>query len=125
MNPNTLKPSDISPQIVRLLPEEFIRKHTVLPIKLDNDRLEVACCENKNNLSVLSEIHLITGFEVKQCLFTEFHIQELIDVLFSVEKNTKQILADMRIKEKKETHALSQSQEITKTRTISTDQPII
>ncbi|MEK9657371.1 MAG: GspE/PulE family protein [bacterium] len=130
MNNQNINPSDISAQIARLLPEEFIRKHKVLPVKLDGEYLEVACCKERNNLSALSEIHLITGLETQERLFSEVHIQELIDTLFSVEKSTKQAIVDMRMQEKKEAKAhlkKREEEEIDEEidSALSTNQPIV
>lgn len=130
MNEYNIDPSEISAQVVRLLPEEFIRKYKVLPVKLDNESLEVACCYERNNLSVLSEIHLITGLETKQRLLSEETIQELIDSLFSVEKSTKQSIVDMRMQEKKDALSYLKDKEAADNDTISstelsTNQPIV
>src|SRR6476469_989223 len=55
---------DIAPETLRSLPAEFVKRHRVLPIKLNNGTIHVAAAE-PGNQKVIDDIRLLTGLEVE------------------------------------------------------------
>jgi type IV pilus assembly protein PilB len=54
---------EVDPEVARLVPEDFARRNLVLPLRRENGHLDVAMSD-PNNLAVLNDIRLITGFAV-------------------------------------------------------------
>ena len=54
---------EVDPEVARLVPEDFARRNLVLPLRRENGNLDVAMSD-PNNLAVLNDIRLITGFAV-------------------------------------------------------------
>ena len=53
----------VDPDVARALPEDFARRHVVIPLRRDNGHIAVAMSDPSNTV-VLNEIRLITGFPV-------------------------------------------------------------
>jgi type IV pilus assembly protein PilB len=58
-----LQDGDVDPEIARSLPEDFARRHVVIPLRRDNGHLAVAMGD-PSNLPVMNDIRLITGLPV-------------------------------------------------------------
>ncbi len=58
-----LKHGEVDAEVARLLPEEFARRHLLLPLSLDDGRLAVAMSD-PSNLPLINDLRLITGLEV-------------------------------------------------------------
>ena len=58
-----LKHGTVDPDVARLIPEEFARRHVVLPLGRQDGNLDVAMSD-PSNLPLLNDIRLITGLEV-------------------------------------------------------------
>ncbi|MFC1782145.1 GspE/PulE family protein [Planctomycetota bacterium] len=86
---------ELSPHIVRVLPESLVVQHKVIAVKLEADTLYVAMVDPWN-LSALDEINLVTGFNVKQVVATKHEITQVINKHYGVEQTTKQELVDAK-----------------------------
>ena len=58
-----LKHAEVDPDIARLLPEDFARRHLVLPMRRDNGHLAVAMSD-PSNLVLVNDIRLMTGIPI-------------------------------------------------------------
>jgi len=58
-----LKNGEVDPEIARLVPEDFARRHLVLPLGRQNGHIAVAMSDPAN-LPLLNDIRLITGLNV-------------------------------------------------------------
>jgi type IV pilus assembly protein PilB len=58
-----LKHAEIDARVARLVPEDFARRHLVLPLSQEDGHLAVAMSD-PSNLTVLNDLRLITGFAV-------------------------------------------------------------
>jgi len=58
-----LKHGEVDPEVVRLLPEDFARRHLLLPLGRQNGHLAVAMSD-PSNVPLINDIRLITGLEV-------------------------------------------------------------
>lgn len=86
----------LSPQVLRMLPEDVIRRYKVLPIKLEGNILEVAMVD-PDNLEALDEMKLLTGCKISPIQASENQLVATIEKHFRVEESTKQALIDMRM----------------------------
>jgi type II secretory ATPase GspE/PulE/Tfp pilus assembly ATPase PilB-like protein len=67
--------SEISPEILRSLPAEFVKRHQVLPVQLYNGTIRIATAA-PGNQRVIDDIRLLTGLEVEE---TEWPAGELLE----------------------------------------------
>jgi type IV pilus assembly protein PilB len=75
----------VDPRIVRLIPENMARKHEVVPIKLENNVITVACSDPLNVIS-FDDVRIYTGFEVQPVMADAEQINILITRHFSSKK---------------------------------------
>lgn len=94
-----LKEFPVDGQVPMLLPEEFLRRHGVIPIRLEDDELILAMYPPMD-LAVLDEIELTTGYRAKPVIATENDIQIALNQHFSAQHRTKQTIVDMRLQER-------------------------
>ena len=90
-----LKTLTINPQVVRMIPEDIARRYKALPIKLENNRLEVAMV-HATDTEILEELQLLTGCVICPIAVSDVDMAVAFDRHFSVEKSTKQTLVELR-----------------------------
>lgn len=90
-----LSEEELSPHIVRLLPQWLVTQHNVVAVKFEGDTLYVAIV-NPLDLPTLDQINLVTGFNVKPMVATEREIIQAISRHYGAEQMTKQDLVDAR-----------------------------
>src|SRR5438105_3875980 len=61
----TLAGLEVSPEAVRMLPADFVKRHGVLPFKLNNGTIHIAT-DQTGNQRVIDDIRLLTGLEVME-----------------------------------------------------------
>ena len=86
---------ELSPHVVRLLPESLVEQYKVIAVKFEADILHVAMADPLD-LPILDEINLVTGFNVKPIVATKREITQAISRHYGVEQTTKQELVDAR-----------------------------
>jgi type IV pilus assembly protein PilB len=89
---------EIDSQIPHLLPEDFLRRHHIIPFKLDNDTLSIALFPPVD-ISVLDEIELTTGYKVRPAIATASEIQLALNQHFNTRSRTRQTIVDMQFEE--------------------------
>lgn len=73
----------VPPEIVRLLPAEFVKRHRVLPLQVQNGALQVATAE-PGNQRVIDDIRLLSGLEVEELEAPASEITEKIAECYQV-----------------------------------------
>jgi type IV pilus assembly protein PilB len=58
-----LRRESVDPEVAELVPEEFARRHVVLPLRRDNGHLAVAMAD-PGNVPLLNDLRLMSGFPV-------------------------------------------------------------
>ncbi len=66
-----------TPEALRLLPADFVKRHRILPLKIADGSLHVATAE-PGNARVIDDIRLLTGLEVVEEVFPVPEIAEAI-----------------------------------------------
>jgi type II secretory ATPase GspE/PulE/Tfp pilus assembly ATPase PilB-like protein len=74
---------NVSPDAIRHLPIEFVKRHQILPFELRNGSLLIATTE-PGNQRVVDDIRLLTGLEVEEFKAPEAEIQEKIAECYQV-----------------------------------------
>src|SRR5690349_9857362 len=55
----------VSPEALRTLPADFVKRHRVLPFKIQNGTLHIATAD-PGNQRVIDDIRLLSGLEVQE-----------------------------------------------------------
>jgi type IV pilus assembly protein PilB len=84
----------LTPEVMRLLPQDFIKRHMVLPMRVDmqHKRLEVVMAR-PDNLHVLDEIALLTGFRPIPRVSTHKEMVNLLDKFYGTHTSSDEVLA--------------------------------
>lgn len=87
---------ELDPDVMRLIPADFIKRHMVVPLSLDKEhkRLEVIMAR-PDNLQVLDEIALITGCRPIPRVSTHKELVTLLDKYYSSRASSEDALAKL------------------------------
>jgi type IV pilus assembly protein PilB len=85
---------ELNPEVMRLIPPDFIKRHMVVPLSLDkvHKRLEVIMAR-PDNLQVLDEIALLTGCRPIPRVSTHKEMVSLLDKYYSSRASTEDVMA--------------------------------
>ncbi len=72
-----------TPDALKTLPADFVKRHRVLPLKISDGHLHIATAE-PGNLRVIDDIRLLTGLEVAEEEFPADEIAETISARYQV-----------------------------------------
>jgi type IV pilus assembly protein PilB len=74
----------LNPQVMKLLPESFIRQNTVIPLALDEEGKRIAVVMARpDSLTLLDHVAALTGYRPVPKLSTHSELLELIDQFYS------------------------------------------
>src|ERR1700680_4795113 len=79
----------VDPDAARLVPEEFARRHALLPIRRDNGHLAVAMAD-PGNLALLNDVRLMTGLQVAPYLAPRSDILANLSRVYSMRPRIQQ-----------------------------------
>ena len=71
----------VNPDVIKLVPEFLVRKHTVIPIKEDGKFLMLAV-SNPCDIFAIDDIKATTGFNIRIVLATKHEIEQAIERYF-------------------------------------------
>ncbi len=84
---------DVDPEIVRLLPDEFVQRFEIVPVAYINNVLTVATATPRN-LSLMDEVRFITGIHnIRPILATEMAIRRVIEQHYSTHALLQDIIS--------------------------------
>lgn len=89
-------PESINPQVVRLLPEDLARHHKVVPIGVSKRTLQLAMVA-PDDIDVISETELITGYKVIPLVALQNAIDGALDRGFDDRVVARQTIVDMKM----------------------------
>ena len=89
---------EIGQDVIRLIPENIIKRYQVIPVELKSNILTIAMADPLNLLAI-DEIKLITNYTVKTVIVTEKDINLTIEKYYSIQEMTRRALAGMRREE--------------------------
>jgi len=119
-----LENENVDPQVALLVPENFCRQNLLVPFRICDDVLCVAMVA-PDNLWAISEIELLTGYRVENCVASPMSILRILDRCFDRKLLTRQTIIDMRFEELKK-RGESKRADILAADTIdSSDAPVI
>ena len=74
----------LDPEVVKLLPESVARRHMVIPVGVENDRLRLAMLDPLNVIAI-DEVKKVTGYDVDPLVSTDSEIRNAIDRFYGME----------------------------------------
>lgn len=85
---------ELSPEVMLLIPDDFIKRHMVVPLKADHQhkRIEVLMAR-PDNLQVLDEIALLTGLRPVPRVSTHKELVNLLDSYYSSRASSDEAVA--------------------------------
>lgn len=81
--PSKVAKLSVSPEAIRALPADFVKRHRVLPLKIHNGTIHVATCE-PGNQRVIDDIRLLSGLEVQESEVPGSELMERIAECYQV-----------------------------------------
>ena len=87
---------ELKPSVMKLMPEDFIKRHMVVPLNLDeaSKRLEVIMAR-PDNLQVLDEIALLTGYRPIPRVSTHRELVNVLDQFYGQRASSDEALAKL------------------------------
>lgn len=76
-----LEGTDISPDVINLIPHNIAQKHHLLPLELNASTLTVAMADPSNILA-LNDVKFITGYDIQVVLASEGELKVFIEKLY-------------------------------------------
>lgn len=93
-----LSPDDVEPMTAHLVSYETANRHTLIPVRREENRMIVAMAAPMN-LIVRDQIEMKSGYQVVPVAASPNAIRQCIHYHFDVANVTKQAIASMRLKE--------------------------
>ncbi len=84
----------VDPECAKLVPESFAKKHTCIPLFSIGKTLTVAMTDPQN-IPLIDELRMKTGYEIEPCLSTETMILHAIDQYYGVSGSIQDILKEI------------------------------
>ena len=91
----------IDPNVVSLLPEQFIRDNFIIPLRKTDDTLEVACVPPINP-EVLENAKLITGLRIRPYLITENEFEQTLNKIYNLKTRAEKVISALGGTERRE-----------------------
>jgi len=114
---------EVPQEVVDLVPEDFIRQHLMLPLRVEEGRLYVAMVDPLN-LSGLDDVKIITGLPAIPLLSMERDLLAAINQHFDSRRHAEQAIRD--IEEKRAANGESQAEPSTEELwTLAADAPVV
>lgn len=87
---------ELQPEVMKLIPPDFIKRHMVVPLRVDHQykRLEVIMAR-PDNLHVLDEVALLTGYRPIPRVSTHKELVALLDKFYSSRTSSDEVLAKL------------------------------
>ena len=85
----------LDPKTISLLPEEFIRKNFIIPLKKTDNTLEVACVPPINPI-VIDNTRLITGLKIKPYLITDTDFEQALGKIYNLKKRAENVISTLK-----------------------------
>lgn len=81
---------DVLPQVIRLIPEEAVRKYKVMPVALNNRKLTVAMID-PTDFATIDEISFLTGYIVVPVITPELRLVSALEKHYNIKRDLRYI----------------------------------
>lgn len=87
--------TEISKDVLKIIPENLTRRLKVLPVKIENNTLYVAMLY-PINYNTIDELKLITGKKIKPMITTERELSDAVNRYFDVKETAKSAIEEFK-----------------------------
>jgi type IV pilus assembly protein PilB len=84
----------IDPKVVHLLPTSLVRRHRLIPVRLEGNTLFLAMSD-PFDLDALEEVRLVSKYKIKEMVAAEKEIIQAIEQYFNIQQMAKQMLSEL------------------------------
>ncbi len=91
--PINLQDFEIDPEVIKLVPEEVARKHTVIPVNRAGAALIVAMSDPSNILAI-DDLKFLTGYNIEIVVASEVAIEEALENHYATKVSYEEVLDD-------------------------------
>jgi len=81
---------DVPPQVIRLIPEDAVRKYKVMPVALNNRKLTVAMID-PTDFATIDEISFLTGYIVVPVITPELRLVSALEKHYNIKRDLRYI----------------------------------
>jgi type IV pilus assembly protein PilB len=85
---------DLDPRAATLLPIDLARRHSCLPIKVQDDELVVAMSDPAN-IFAIDDLRIVTGFEIRPVVASESDITQSLDRLANMQQDVDGMVGEV------------------------------
>ncbi|MCE5191025.1 MAG: Flp pilus assembly complex ATPase component TadA [Actinomycetia bacterium] len=85
---------EIDPNAAMLISAELAKRHSVLPIKIQDDELVVAMADPAN-IFAIDDLRIVTGYEIRPIVATESDVEAAIEKFATMNQNVDQMVGDL------------------------------
>ena len=86
--------ADIDPHAAMLLSSDIARRHTVLPVRIEDDELVLAIADPAN-IFAIDDVRIITGYAVRPVVATESDLLSAIEKFSTAQTNVEDMMGDL------------------------------
>jgi len=86
------------PDMMQLIPEDLLKRHQIVPIKLEGKKLVIAMTDPLNILAI-DEVRLVSDYQIEIMVATERDISLVLDKYFSIQRVAKEALLGIKMDE--------------------------
>ncbi|MBN2248109.1 MAG: Flp pilus assembly complex ATPase component TadA [Coriobacteriia bacterium] len=85
---------DIDPNAATMISVEIAHRHSVLPIRVQDDELIVAMADPAN-IFAIDDLRIVTGYDIKPVVAAESDLQASLDRLATMQANVEDMVGDL------------------------------
>ncbi|MFD2046326.1 GspE/PulE family protein [Ornithinibacillus salinisoli] len=83
----------IDEELVQLVPKELAKRHTVMPIRVDGNKLFVAMADPMDYFA-MEELRMATGFQITPGIATKDSLYRTITKYYDIQESIKEVMGD-------------------------------
>jgi type IV pilus assembly protein PilB len=117
-------PTNVNPQVARLLPEDFARSREASGIDIVGNTMTLAMVA-PDDIETIAEAELMTGYQIRPAVAMAEDIQFLISRVYDDRSVARQTIVDMKLAELRETVAQNQESGIAIITAEQEDAPVV
>src|SRR5215212_7068436 len=89
-----LSENDLDRDVVDLVPERLLRKHSVIPLRISRSRHLVVAMSDPSNLYALEDLRIVSGYQITPVVANEDEIRNLQAKIFATGERITKILEE-------------------------------
>jgi type II secretion system (T2SS) protein E len=82
---------EISPEVIRMIPEHLAQRHQMVPLAVEGKKLRLAMM-NPGDILVIDEVAFLTGLQVEPCVSSENHLLDALERYYQVPRSLRETI---------------------------------